>query len=59
MLQELSLSMRGFARVAASTGLFAASYDNINLVFRAAEQIMGQTGIYISYSSDAILTRLP
>lgn len=58
-LQELSLSMRGFARVAASTGLFAASYDNINLVFRAAEQIMGRTGIYISYSSDAILTRLP
>ncbi|KAJ7735443.1 hypothetical protein B0H14DRAFT_3613658 [Mycena olivaceomarginata] len=42
-LQELSLSMRGFARVAASTGLFAASYDNINLVFRAAEQIMGRT----------------
>ncbi|KAJ7868794.1 hypothetical protein B0H14DRAFT_3084033 [Mycena olivaceomarginata] len=25
------------------TGLFAASYDNINLVFRAAEQIMGRT----------------
>ncbi|KAJ7882434.1 hypothetical protein B0H14DRAFT_3755712 [Mycena olivaceomarginata] len=43
-LQELSLSMRGFARVAASTGLFAASYDNINLVFRVAEQIIGRTG---------------
>ncbi|KAJ7859515.1 hypothetical protein B0H14DRAFT_3446641 [Mycena olivaceomarginata] len=42
-LQELSASMRGFARVVASTGLFAASYDNINLVFRAAEQVMGRT----------------
>ncbi|KAJ7731865.1 hypothetical protein B0H16DRAFT_1427291 [Mycena metata] len=42
-LQELSGSMRDFARVVASTGLFAASYDNINLVFRAAEQVMGRT----------------
>jgi hypothetical protein len=43
-LQELSLSMRSVARGVASTGLFAASYDNINLVFRAAEQVMGRTG---------------
>ncbi|KAJ7026665.1 hypothetical protein C8F04DRAFT_966145 [Mycena alexandri] len=42
-LHELSSSMRGFARVAASTGLFAAAYDNINMVFRAAEQILGRT----------------
>ncbi|KAJ6617239.1 hypothetical protein B0H10DRAFT_2384929 [Mycena sp. CBHHK59/15] len=42
-LRELSLSMRNFARVVASTGLFAASYDNINMVFRAAEQILGRT----------------
>ncbi|KAJ7832749.1 hypothetical protein B0H14DRAFT_3711869 [Mycena olivaceomarginata] len=42
-LEELSASMRGFARGVASTGLFAASYDNINLVFRAAEQVMGRT----------------
>ncbi|KAJ7660439.1 hypothetical protein B0H17DRAFT_1260445 [Mycena rosella] len=42
-LQELSGSMRSFARAVASTGLFAASYDNINLVFRAAEQVMGRT----------------
>ncbi|KAJ7764572.1 hypothetical protein DFH07DRAFT_867253 [Mycena maculata] len=38
-LQELSSSMRSLA----STGLFAASYDNINLVFWAAEQVMGRT----------------
>ncbi|KAJ7768856.1 hypothetical protein B0H16DRAFT_1307593 [Mycena metata] len=42
-LHELSSSMRGFARVIASTGLFAAAYDNINMVFRAAEQIIGRT----------------
>jgi hypothetical protein len=43
-LEELSAAMRGFAWGVASTGLFAASYDNINLVFRAAEQVMGRTG---------------
>ncbi|KAJ7622305.1 hypothetical protein FB45DRAFT_992097 [Roridomyces roridus] len=42
-LQELSLSMRSLARGVASTGLFAAAYDNINLMFRAAEQVMGRT----------------
>ncbi|KAJ7267076.1 hypothetical protein C8J57DRAFT_1181731 [Mycena rebaudengoi] len=42
-LQELSLSMRSLARGVASTGLFAASYDNINMMFRAAEQVMGRT----------------
>ncbi|KAK7000951.1 hypothetical protein R3P38DRAFT_3327567 [Favolaschia claudopus] len=35
--------MRNMARVVASTGLYAASYDNINMVFRAAEQILGKT----------------
>jgi hypothetical protein len=44
-LRELSSSMRSFARVVASTGLFAAAYDNINMVFRAAEQILGRTGM--------------
>ncbi|KAJ7075972.1 hypothetical protein C8R43DRAFT_1143727 [Mycena crocata] len=37
-LRALSLSMRSVARAIASTGLSAASYDNINMVFRAAEQ---------------------
>ncbi|KAJ7885731.1 hypothetical protein B0H14DRAFT_3082249 [Mycena olivaceomarginata] len=41
-LRELSGSMCSFARVVASTGLFAALYDNINMVFRAAEQILGR-----------------
>ncbi|CAA7269639.1 unnamed protein product [Cyclocybe aegerita] len=31
------------ASAVASTGLFATSYDNINMVFRAAEQIVGWT----------------
>lgn len=43
-LQELSSSMRNIARGIASTGLFAASYDNINMMFRAAEQVIGRTG---------------
>ncbi|KAJ7438067.1 hypothetical protein FB451DRAFT_1344455 [Mycena latifolia] len=42
-LGELSMSMRSFARVVASTGLYAATYDNINMMFRAAEQVMGRT----------------
>lgn len=43
-LRQLSDSMIDMARVIASTGLFATSYDNINLIFRAAEQIVGRTG---------------
>ncbi|KAF8074686.1 hypothetical protein FPV67DRAFT_1474575 [Lyophyllum atratum] len=42
-LRQLSASMVDVARVIASTGLFACSYDNINMVFRAAEQIVGRT----------------
>ena len=43
-LRQLSQSMVDMARTVASTGLFATSYDNINMVFRAAEQIVGWTG---------------
>lgn len=43
-LRMLSDSMRDIARGIAATGLFAASYDNINMVFRAAEQIVRRTG---------------
>ncbi len=43
-LCALSFSARGMARVIASTGLFALSYDNINMMFRAAEQVMGCGG---------------
>ncbi|KAJ7762444.1 hypothetical protein B0H14DRAFT_3594687 [Mycena olivaceomarginata] len=42
-LGELSMSMRSLARGVASTGLFAGVYDNINMMFRAAEQVMGRT----------------
>jgi hypothetical protein len=45
-LRQLSGSMRDMARSVAATGLYAASYDNINMVFRAAEQVLGKTGTY-------------
>ncbi|KAJ7800632.1 hypothetical protein B0H14DRAFT_3092571 [Mycena olivaceomarginata] len=41
-LRQLSDSMRDMARSVAATGLYAASYDNINMVFRAAEQLVGK-----------------
>ncbi|KAJ7860678.1 hypothetical protein B0H14DRAFT_2350501, partial [Mycena olivaceomarginata] len=44
-LRQLSGSMRDMARSVAATGLYAASYDNINMVFRAAEQVLGKTGM--------------
>lgn len=43
-LRTLSFNMRALARTVASTGLFASIYDNINMVFRAAEQIMSRSG---------------
>ncbi|KAJ7443701.1 hypothetical protein FB451DRAFT_1437210 [Mycena latifolia] len=42
-LRQLSGAMRDMARSVAATGLYAASYDNINMVFRAAEQLVGKT----------------
>lgn len=45
-LCQLSDSMLNMARNVASKGLFATSYDNINMVFRVAEQIVGRTGQY-------------
>jgi len=43
-LRKLSASMRDMARVVASMGLYATAYDNINMMFRAAEQIIGRSG---------------
>lgn len=43
-IRDLSGAMRDVARGIAATGLYAASYDNINMVFRAAEQVVGKTG---------------
>lgn len=48
-LRMLSESMRDVARGVAATGLFAGSYDNINMVFKAAEQIVGRTGSFVIY----------
>lgn len=43
-LRVLSNAQRNMARNVASTGLFACVYDNINMMFRVSEQIMGRTG---------------
>ncbi|KZP29949.1 hypothetical protein FIBSPDRAFT_985501 [Athelia psychrophila] len=42
-LRVLSNCMRGIARSVAATGLFGTVYDNINMVFRTAEQVIGRT----------------
>ena len=44
-LRQLSGSMRARARVIAATGLFSTVYDNINMMFRSAEQIIGRHGV--------------
>ncbi|KAJ6611846.1 hypothetical protein B0H10DRAFT_2165690 [Mycena sp. CBHHK59/15] len=41
-LRQLSGSMLDLTRAVAATRLYAASYDNINMVFRAAEQLVGK-----------------
>ena len=46
-LRQLSESMVDMARVVASQGLFGTSYDNINMVFGAAEQLVGRTGQFV------------
>lgn len=43
-LHQLSNSMRSEARELAATGLFSVVYDNINLHFGSAEQIIGRHG---------------
>jgi hypothetical protein len=43
-LHQLSDSMRSQAREIATTGLFSVVYDNININFRNAEQIVGRHG---------------
>lgn len=48
-LRVLSNSMRDMARGVAATGLFASVYDNINMVFKASEQIMGRTGESVNF----------
>ena len=44
-LRQLSGSMRARARLIAATGLYSTVYDNINMMFRSAEQIIGRHGM--------------
>ena len=44
-LRQLSTSMREKAREIAATGLFGTVYDNININFSVAEQVVGRHGI--------------
>lgn len=46
-LRQLSDSMRARARVIAATGLYSTVYDNINMMFRNAEQIIGRHGMLL------------
>ncbi|KAG6916062.1 hypothetical protein DXG01_008587 [Tephrocybe rancida] len=41
-LRQLSGSMRDMARAIASTGLYGVVYDNINIMFRNSEQVIGR-----------------
>ena len=43
-LEFLSESMWEVARHIAATGMFLTVYDNINMVWKVAEQIVGRTG---------------
>ena len=45
-LHQLSDSMRSRTRELATTGLFSVVYDNININFRNAEQIVGRHGMF-------------
>ena len=45
-LHQLSNSMRSRTREVAATGLFSVVYDNININFRNAEQIVGRHGVF-------------
>lgn len=43
-LDYLSESMRKLARMVAASMLFLTVYDNINMMWKVAEQIVGRTG---------------
>ena len=43
-LHQLSDSLRTQTRAIAATGLYSVVYDNINMMFRSAEQIIGRHG---------------
>jgi hypothetical protein len=45
-LEALSESMRKATRKVASSNLYELVYDNINMVWKVAEQILGRTGLF-------------
>lgn len=45
-LEALSESMRQATRKVASSNLYELVYDNINMVWKVAEQILGRTGLF-------------
>jgi hypothetical protein len=45
-LEALSESMRKATRKVASLNLYELVYDNINMVWKVAEQILGRTGLF-------------
>jgi hypothetical protein len=45
-LCSLSVSMHASTRTIASTGLYASVYNNINIVFKVAEQVVGRISMH-------------
>lgn len=50
-LETLSQSMRSVTRNVATSNLYQLVYDNINMVWKVAEQILGRTGLFSSVKS--------
>lgn len=50
-LSELSESCRLETRDIASTHLYITAYDNINMMIRIAEQIVGRKSTYLAFES--------
>lgn len=44
-LEALSESMRKVTRTVAASNMYTLVYDNINMVWKVAEQILGRTGM--------------
>ncbi|KAH9039679.1 hypothetical protein EDB84DRAFT_1477500, partial [Lactarius hengduanensis] len=45
-LEALSESMRKLTREVAASDLYVLVYDNINMLWKVAEQILGRTGLF-------------
>jgi hypothetical protein len=51
-LEALSESMRKATRKVAASNLYELVYDNINMLWKVAEQILGRTGLFLSIPTD-------